>query len=639
MKLLRLEMKGFKSFARDTSLHFNEKITGIVGPNGSGKSNVVDAIRWVLGEQKSSHLRLEKMGDVLFNGTKKRKPAPVAKVTVTFENDKGLINSEYNELSVTRILYRSGDSEYRINDVICRLKDIKSVLLDTGIGSNSYAIIALGMVDDILSDKDQARRKMFEQAAGISKYKTRKRETLNKLKLTTADLDRVEDLIHELNLTLKQQKKQARRAEKYLNLKEQYKSLSIDMAILNSTQARKDLCRLKDQLSQAQREFDQLNASIRKREAEIERKKQSIIEKESSVSQNQREMSNIVREIQSLENKRDITKQSITYNKNSTERLEKQIQQKKEKVEEFVEKTEKLRKKIETEESTLEQQRNLLADLKNEKEISQKNYSEIKSGRSNRIEKLQDIQQRIYNCKQEVAVLESRREDGQNQIQRIEKQISVQDEKEKALDARHRDDERELESLTSQLDQLLKYESDRTQQLEALKEKQEEKKNQAQDLERKYDALQNEHDLLKGLVEKLEGFPESTKFLMRSKKWNTRAALLSDVLVSSGDYRSALENYLERYLSYFIVDHPQDAVKGIQLLKESQNGKANFIVNTGGKIAAPQTPAGGAVPAADVVETDAAYQGLISDLLKNVFIVKDESVAFELSQKHEKYTF
>ncbi len=639
MKLLRLEMKGFKSFARETSLHFNEKITGIVGPNGSGKSNVVDAIRWVLGEQKSSHLRLEKMGDILFNGTKKRKPAPVARVTVTFENDKGLINSEYSELSVTRILYGSGDSEYRINDVVCRLKDIKSVLMDTGIGSNSYAIIALGMVDDILSDKDQARRKMFEQAAGISKYKTRKRETLNKLKLTTADLDRVEDLIHELNLTLKQQKKQARKAEKYLKLKEQYKSHSIDLAILNSTQARKDFGRLKDQLSQAQAEFDQLNASIRKQEAEIESKKQSILEKESSVSQNQRGMSNIVREIQSLENKRDITRQSITYNTNSSQRLEKQIEQKKEKITEFAENTEKLRKKIEGEESTLEQQRKRLTELKIEKEISQKSYSEIKSGRSQRIEKLQDIQQNIYDCKQNIAVLESRIEGGENQIQRIEKQISIQADKEQTIGTRRQDEKRELDSLTSQLNQLLKSESDRTQQLAALKEKKEEEKSQAQDLERKYDALQNEHELLKGLVEKLEGFPESTKFLMRSKKWDIRAALFSDVLISSGEYRAALENYLERYLSHFIVDQPQDAVKGIQLLKDSQNGKANFIVNSGGKRDVAANPPSGAIPAVDVVETDAAYEGLISHLLQDVFIVKDESVAFELSQKHAKYTF
>jgi len=178
MRLKTLTIKGFKSFATETVLNFNDDIIGVVGPNGSGKSNVVDAIRWVLGEQKSRELRLQSMTDVIFNGTKKRKQGASATVTLTFENDKGVLPSEYQNVAISRVLYRSGESEYKLNGVVCRLKDIHSLLMDTGIGSNSYAIIALGMVDDILADKENARRRMFEQAAGISKYKVRKRETL-----------------------------------------------------------------------------------------------------------------------------------------------------------------------------------------------------------------------------------------------------------------------------------------------------------------------------------------------------------------------------------------------------------------------------------------------------------------------------
>ena len=155
MRLKSLELKGFKSFANDTVIHFDEDVIGIVGPNGSGKSNIVDAIRWVLGEQKGKELRLETMGDVIFNGTKKRKPSPVAQVAITFDNNLGLLPSEYQEVVLSRHLYRSGESEYKLNGVVCRLKDIQSLLIDTGIGSNSYAIIALGMVDDILYDKDK----------------------------------------------------------------------------------------------------------------------------------------------------------------------------------------------------------------------------------------------------------------------------------------------------------------------------------------------------------------------------------------------------------------------------------------------------------------------------------------------------
>ena len=198
MRLRSLMIKGFKSFADETVLHFDKDVIGVVGPNGAGKSNVVDAIRWVLGEQKSKELRLSKMTDVIFNGTKKRKAGQSAAVTLTFENTKNILPTEYQNVSISRHLYRSGESEYRLNGVACRLKDIRSLFVDTGIGSNSYAIIALGMVDDILSDKENARRRMFEQAAGISKYKTRKKETLNKLKATTVDLDRIEDLLFEI---------------------------------------------------------------------------------------------------------------------------------------------------------------------------------------------------------------------------------------------------------------------------------------------------------------------------------------------------------------------------------------------------------------------------------------------------------
>ena len=230
MRLTQLEIKGFKSFANDTVIHFNEDVIGIVGPNGSGKSNIVDAIRWVLGEQKSKELRLEKMTNVIFNGTKTRRPGGVAQVSLTFENTKNLLPTEYHTLTITRSLYKSGESEYRLNNVPCRLKDITTLFLDTGIGSNSYAIIALGMVDDILADKENARRKMFEQAAGISKYKIRKRETLQKLQRTEADLDRIEDLLFEIEGNLKTLEKQAKRTQKYFEIKKDYKELSISLA-------------------------------------------------------------------------------------------------------------------------------------------------------------------------------------------------------------------------------------------------------------------------------------------------------------------------------------------------------------------------------------------------------------------------
>ncbi|MFT5167048.1 MAG: chromosome segregation protein, partial [Saprospiraceae bacterium] len=235
MRLKSLEIKGFKSFANETVINFEQDIIGVVGPNGAGKSNVVDAIRWVLGEQKSKELRLEKMSNIIFSGTKKRKAGGLAQVTLNFDNTKNLLPTDYQSVSITRILYRSGESEYRLNGTPCRLKDITSLLMDTGIGSNSYAIIALNMVDDLLTDRNNSRRLMFEQAAGISKYKKRKHETMLKLKNTGEDLDRIEDLLFEIEGQLKALEKQAKRTKKYYELKASYKELSIESAAFKLT--------------------------------------------------------------------------------------------------------------------------------------------------------------------------------------------------------------------------------------------------------------------------------------------------------------------------------------------------------------------------------------------------------------------
>ena len=206
-------------------------MTGVIGPNGCGKSNTIDAIRWVLGEQKSKALRLEKMDNILFNGTKKRKPSGRAEVSLTFENTRNLLPTEFTSVTVQRILYRTGDSEYRLNGVKCRLKDIRNLFMDTGISSDSYAIIELKMIDEILNDKDNSRRKLFEQAAGISKYKNRKKQTLQKLNATDGDLDRVEDLLFEIEKNLKSLERQAKRTKRYYEIKEEYKVLSIDLAL------------------------------------------------------------------------------------------------------------------------------------------------------------------------------------------------------------------------------------------------------------------------------------------------------------------------------------------------------------------------------------------------------------------------
>src|SRR6187455_3071386 len=230
MKLKQLEIKGFKSFADKTTLNFDEGVTGVIGPNGCGKSNIVDSIRWVIGEQKISQLRSENLESLVFNGSKSRSASGLAEVSLTFENTKNLLPTEFNTVTITRKYYKSGESEYRLNDVSCRLKDIHNLFIDTGVSTDSYAIIELGMVDDIIKDKENSRRKMLEQAAGISIYKTRKKEAKLKLDATEQDLARIEDLLFEINNQLKTLENQAKKAQKYYEIKKEYKEVSIELA-------------------------------------------------------------------------------------------------------------------------------------------------------------------------------------------------------------------------------------------------------------------------------------------------------------------------------------------------------------------------------------------------------------------------
>ena len=230
MRLKSLDIKGFKSFADRTHILFNEGITGIIGPNGCGKSNIVDSIRWVIGEQKISHLRSENLESLVFNGSKNRTASGLAEVSLTFENTRNLLPTEFSTVTVTRKFYKSGESEYRLNDVSCRLKDIQNLFMDTGISTDSYAIIELGMVDDIIRDKENSRRRMLEQAAGISIYKTRKKEARQKLDATEQDLARIEDLLFEINNQLKTLENQAKKAEKYFEIKKEYREISIELA-------------------------------------------------------------------------------------------------------------------------------------------------------------------------------------------------------------------------------------------------------------------------------------------------------------------------------------------------------------------------------------------------------------------------
>lgn len=631
MRLKSLEIKGFKSFANETVINFDADVIGIVGPNGSGKSNIVDAIRWVLGEQKSRELRLDQMTSVIFNGTKKRKSGGVAQVSLTFENTKNLLPTEYHTVTISRLLYRSGESEYRLNGVTCRLKDITSLFLDTGIGSNSYAIIALGMVDDILADKDNSRRRMFEQAAGISKYKVRKRQTLNKLNSTTADLDRVEDLLYEIEQNLKTLEKQAKRTKKYFALKEQYKELSIDLALIKVKDLREQHQNLKGKLEREQDAYRQLEVDAGRVEAKLEAEKKANLDKEKALSDRQRDLNNLVGSIRGRENDRRMLEQKKAFIEQNRSKLEEAIRQAKGRLGQ-------LQADIEYYRSELNGEKRLEVQLEEELDAAEqalgtvkKSHGELKSDLDTVVSEQQAVEREIYELEKKKAVNANQVDNGRQEIERTDHDMAARRKETANLRERVEELQSQEKAKNELLENLEQAENNRQNALEEAEAQLEKLTQQLQKINRELDAKRNEFKLTKSMVENLEGFPESIRFLRTSKKWKTEAPLLSDLIYVKEAYRVAIENYLEPYLNYYVVNTLEEAYEAIQLLSRSQKGKANFFILENFKnYQSPMTLVPDAVQAIDLIETDPAYRNLCGYLLENVLVTSKEDLEDEV---------
>ncbi|MEN0003342.1 MAG: chromosome segregation protein SMC [Bacteroidota bacterium] len=627
MRLNRLVIKGFKSFANETVINFQEDVIGIVGPNGSGKSNVVDAVRWVLGEQKSRELRLDQMSSVIFNGTKKRKPGGKASVSLTFDNTKNILPTEYQSVTITRSLYRSGESEYQLNGVTCRLKDITSLFLDTGIGSNSYAIIALGMVDDILADKDNSRRRMFEQAAGISKYKVRKRETLNKLKNTSEDLDRIEDLLFEINNNLKALEKQARRTKRYFEIKEQYKTYSIDLAVIKINNLKDRFQDLKAQLEKEQDQYRNYDAAINKLEAELEQVRKANLDKERALSSQQRELNALVGRLRGKENEKQMLLQKRQFVEQTLKRMNEEISSASQRLSQLTEDIEYYR-------SELNQEKRLEAKLEEDLERAEAylkqirdNHGSLKADLDQVISGQQALEKGVFELEKQKAVNSNKIENFKQQLSRDTVNIQNRREEISGLQEKRKQLEQQETQYRENLEQLELAEVQRQSKLQATEQELEVLTKELTKVNRQLDAKRNEYKLTKSMVENLEGFPESIRFLSSTKEWNKEAPLLSDLIYVQESYRVAIENYLEPYLNYYVVANVEEAQKAISLLNRSQKGKANFFILDAFKdYVAPMALFPDTMRAIELVETDAAYANLCSYLLENVLVTDKEEL-------------
>ena len=626
MRLKTLEIKGFKSFANETIIHFNEDVIGIVGPNGSGKSNVVDAIRWVLGEQKSSELRLDKMNSVIFNGTKKRKAGQMAQVSLTFENTKNLLPTEYSMVTISRILYASGDSEYRLNGVTCRLKDITTLFMDTGIGSNSYAIIALGMVDDILNDKQNSRRMMFEQAAGVSKYKARKNETLNKLNATEEDLNRIEDLLFEIDNNLKTLEKQAKRTQKYFDLKAEYKIMSIDLAVLKLSVFKEDYKKTEKQIEVDTDIYRQIDVQSIQIEAQIEKDKKDNIEKEQLLSERQRELNSIVGRIRGMENDKRMAQQRKAFMEQNMQKVNEQIATSTARITQLTEDIDYYRTEINSEkrlELKLEEQ---VEEAKQRLDNIRDNHGSLKAGLDIFLQQQQVIERQIIEHEKQKAISTNNIENLHRDIKRTDEETKGRRDEVEILRGKLKTIEDKENVQLADNQQVEKEEDKRLADLDKATHQLDNLTKQLADVNRKLDAKKNEYKLTKSMVESLEGFPESIRFLSKEKTWT--APLLSDLIYVQEDYRTAIENFLEPYLNYYVVQNLDEAYSAIRLLNNTQKGKANFFLLDAFEHALYETKGlVNARPAIDLVQVDLQYQRLFNFLLYNVLITDSSDLS------------
>lgn len=643
MQLTKLEIKGFKSFGDKIVINFNEGVTAIVGPNGCGKSNVVDAIRWVLGEQSTRTLRSDKMENIIFNGSKNRKPSNLAEVSLTFDNTKNILPSEFTTITVTRKLFRNGDSEYRLNDVKCRLKDITDLFLDTGVASDTYSIIELKMIDEIINNKDNSRRNLFEEASGISKYKVRKKQTMSKLKDAEGDLSRVDDLLFEINKNLKSLESQAKKAERYLKLKEEYKDASLYLAKRKIAGYSEEFITVEGQETKLDEEKLALQATLAAHEKQLNEIKAELLHVEKNINIQRTETNNHIHKIRSYESEKKVKNEQMRFLREREQRLQSDMKQFEQEAYHVQQTLKRLQEEFLVEESNLH---SLQADLQQQEasvEAIRGQRLSTKSKIDEEQKKLGDAQSEIYRLEKEIAVLRIQHD-------------ALQQEAERNADDMHTK-KAEIDGFNVQIIALTEKVESQREAYESVASKEQRLKEQVAESEeliaglaetlqkdgRLLDAKKNEYNLTKSLVDNLEGFPDSIKFLRKQPNWKKSSLLFSDILFCQEEYRVAIENYLEPIMNHYVVEEQQDAVDAINMLSDSSRGKANFfILEHLPEIDVEQQAVpsdSGLQSALDVITVEDKYRRLVHYLLHHVYLSQsEEQHAIDTPLSHEKIT-
>ncbi len=639
MFLKRLDILGFKSFAERISIDFVQGVTAVVGPNGSGKSNVTDAIRWVLGEQSVKSLRGSRMEDVIFIGSDAKKPLNMAEVTLTLDNEDKTLPIEYQEVSVTRRVYRSGDSDFFINKQACRLKDIVDLFMDSGLGREAFSIISQGKVEEILSSKAEDRRTIFEEAAGVLKYKNRKKKAEVKLNEVQENLYRIEDILHELSQQVEPLRTQAEVAEEYIEKKIKLEEYDIAITVYEIETANEKYEHLTKILEHHKKDEQTISEKLVFEEGAVERLRLEVATFDESIDVLQQTLLLASEELEKLEGRKEVLKER----KKNAERNKKQLQIT---ITELSTRLEKLVNHERAERQTVLQLKQQLENVQ-EQLLNQQTVLETFDG---------NVEEKIEQLKSEYIQLVHEQATYKNERTNVEAMLARMSTKQQTLSQRNEQFIKERTHIHEQVTQLTKRMSIleiAIQQAEkVLQQTKQENEQQTvtyseqlltlSEADHHIKRLQSKKELLLELQQDYAGFFQGVKEVLKMKKeiGGIHGAVAELIHVPT-EFEGAIEIALGGSLQHIVTDDEQSARKAIQFLKERSLGRATFLplqviqaktIQTGALRIIEEHPQVIGV-ASDLIQSDKEYTKVVKNLLGTVIVAKDLKGANELARK------
>ncbi|MED3646702.1 chromosome segregation protein SMC [Halalkalibacterium halodurans] len=576
MFLKRLEIVGFKSFAEQMTVEFVKGVTAVVGPNGSGKSNISDGIRWVLGEQSAKSLRGSKMQDIIFAGSDTRKPLNFAEISLVLDNEDQHIPIDYSEVSVTRRVYRSGESEYLLNRQPCRLKDIVDLFMDSGLGREAYSIIGQGKVEEILSSKAEDRRVIFEEAAGVLKYKTRKQQAEKRLDDTQENLNRVEDILHELEGQVEPLKIQASVAKDYLEKKKELEQVEIAVLVYDIDRIHTEWNKAKEALDLLKEQHRALEQQISEKEQSVQGLKQQIAQLDEEAQIAQQQLLSASETLEKREGRRDVLKERL---KNAAENREQLLQTIREGEEKVASLKVHLAKEEEAKQKAYEQMTALEAEIRNQEKALHGNEKELEETvdrlKSDYIELLNEQ----ASLRNETRYLEEQLQQLQQKQERLIRENEAYFQKRKELEAQEEQERMQFEAKEKQLHRLVDEYRNQQRKVEQVTRVYEQKEKQLYEAYQLIQRLTSRKDVLEEMQADFSGFFQGVKEVLKARHSTLKGIVgaVAELVTVPKPYETAIEIALGGGAQHIVVESEQAARQAIQYLKQQRFGRATFL--------------------------------------------------------------